>query len=85
MLGGFNSNVDCNGRTYHVQTEDKAGNGRFETLVYLDGAILATDSLPYGMESGGMSGLDQLRQKMVEHHREMVRRVATGEFDPADH
>jgi len=85
MVGGFNSNVNCNGRMYHVQTEDKGDvSGRFETLVYLDGAILATNSFPYGGMPEGMNGRDHLRQVMVEHHREMIRRVETGEFAPAD-
>jgi hypothetical protein len=84
MLGGFNSNVNCNGRTYHVQTEDKGDvSARFETLVYLDGAVLASNSFPYGGTPQGMTGRDQLRRIMVEHHKDMVRRVETGEFAPA--
>ena len=81
MVGGCNSNVMRDGRTYHVQTEDKGdGGGRFETLVYLDGEILASNSHPYDGIPGGMSGRDHLRQLMMEHHQDMVRRVETGEF-----
>lgn len=81
MVGGFNSNVIRDGRTYHVQTEDKGGDdGRFETLIYLDGEILASNSQPYDGLPGGMSGRDHLRRMMVEHHQDMVRRVETGEF-----
>jgi len=81
MVGGFNSNVVREGRIYHVQTEDKGGDqGRFETLVYLDGAILASDTYPYGAIPPGMSGRDRLREMMVEHHREVVRKVETGEL-----
>jgi hypothetical protein len=81
MVGGCNSNVSLNGRTYHVQTEDKGvESGRFETLVYLDGAILASDSQSYDGIPGGMTGRDHLRRIMVEHHRAMVRKVETGEF-----
>lgn len=81
MVGGFNSNVIRDGRTYHVQTEDKGGDrGRFETLVYLDGAILASNSHLYDAIPEGMPGRDHLRRLLVEHHRDMVRRVETGEF-----
>lgn len=81
MVGGCNSNVSKDGRTYHVQTEDKGGErGRFETLVYLDGAILVSDTCPYDGIPGGMTGRDHLRRIMVEHHQDMIRRVETGEF-----
>ena len=81
MVGGYNSNVVRDGRTYHVQTEDKGGApGRFETLVYLDGAILASTSHPYEVIPEDLSGLDRLRELMVEHHRDVVRRVETGEL-----
>jgi len=81
MVGGCNSNVVRDGRTYHVQTEDKGDDaGRFETLVYLDGAILASTSLPYRGLTGDLTGREQLRRLMVEHHREVIRQVETGEF-----
>lgn len=81
MVGGFNSNVVRDGRTYHVQTEDKGGaQGRFETLVFLDGAILASTSHPYEAIPDGLPGRDRLRELMVEHHRDVVRRVEDGEL-----
>jgi hypothetical protein len=84
MVGGCNSNVVRDGRTYHVQTEDKGGDaGHFETLVYLDGAILASKSMPYQGVTGELTGRDQLRRLMIEHHREVIRQVVTGEFVPS--
>jgi len=81
MVGGCNSNVVRDGRTYHVQTEVKGGGaGRFETLVYLDGAVLASKSRRYDGLPGGVTDRDHLRRMMVEHHREMIRMVETGAF-----
>ena len=81
MVGGYNSNVEHDGRTYHVQTEDKGGvKNCFETLVYLDGAILASTKRPYGGVPEGMPGRDHLRRLMVEYHQEVVRQVESGEI-----
>jgi len=48
MVTGFNTDVEHEGRVYHVQTEDKGtGNPIIETLIYMGGEILAARRSSY--------------------------------------
>ena len=43
MITGFNTDVEYDGRTFHVQTEDRGQrNPVVESLVYSGGEIVAT-------------------------------------------
>jgi hypothetical protein len=48
VISGFNTDVEFDGVTYHVQTEDKGLSSRFIlSLVYDRGTILASRRVPY--------------------------------------
>lgn len=48
MLTGFNTDIEFEGVTYHVQTEDRRGtNPLIESLVYVKGEILAARRTAY--------------------------------------
>ena len=58
MITGFNTDVEYNGRIYHVQTEDRgSSNPVIESLVYAGGEVLASVRTPYdGTQGGGPDG-----------------------------
>lgn len=48
VLTGYNTDIDFEGTTYHVQTEDKGrSNPHIESLVYARGEILYSKRTPY--------------------------------------
>ena len=48
VLTGYNTDIDHDGMTYHVQTEDKGrSNPHIESLVYARGEILYSKRTPY--------------------------------------
>jgi len=79
VLTGYNTDIDFEGVTYHVQTEDRGGgNPLIESLVYVGGEILAARRTEYrnlldvGAEMGSI-------QTLMEHqHRAIVEAIRAG-------
>jgi hypothetical protein len=79
LLTGYNTDIDFEGVTYHVQTEDRGGgNPLIESLVYVGGEILAARRTEYrnlldvGAEKGAI-------QSLMEHqHRAIVDAIKNG-------
>jgi len=83
MITGYNTDVEYNGRIYHIQTEDKGvSNPVIESLVYVGGEILASRRTPYSELPGG--GLDKnvIGEKLEAQHHRMIMNVRQGKFDP---
>lgn len=82
MLTGYNTDIDYDGVTYHVQTEDRGGgNPLIESLVYVGGEILAARRTEYknlldvGAEKGAI-------QSLMEHqHRAIVEAIKNGRIN----
>lgn len=79
MLTGFNTDIEFEGVTYHVQTEDRRGtNPLIESLVYVKGEILAARRTPYrnlldaGAESPAVQAL------MERQHFTIVEAIRRG-------
>lgn len=73
MLIGYNTNVNYKGKTYHVQTEDSGPvNPQIVTLLYYQGAILASKKMNYAHLLGQPDLEDKLRNLMKQQHREMI-------------
>lgn len=85
MLIGYNTNVKYRGKTYHVQTEDSGPtNPQIVTLLYHQGAILASKKTNYAHLLGQPDLEEKLRNLMKQQHREMMmelKRIAGGERD----
>lgn len=82
MLTGFNTDIDHDGTTYHVQTEDRgSGNPLIESLVYVRGEILATRRTEYKnlLDAGGDSTL--IKTLMERQHRAIVDAIRAGRID----
>jgi len=82
MVPGFNHNVRYKGEIFHVQTEDSGvAAPHIVTLLYRGGVILASKKTNYAdiikIENLGAV----IQELMKEQHKEMMRRLKSGEFD----
>lgn len=82
MVTGFNTDVEHDGRVYHVQTEDKGvDNPIIETLVYRGGEILAAvrssyaDLKPKGFEDAAIAA------RIETQHNKVLLDVRAGKFE----
>lgn len=84
MMTGFNTDVDFEGRVFHVQTEDKgADNPMVESLVYTGGEIITSRRSSYRdlQQSPEYSDAELLR-RMESQHQAIIREIMSGRFDP---
>jgi hypothetical protein len=84
MITGYNTDVEFDGRIFHVQTEDKGReNPMVESLVYSGGEILTTRRLPYEDLAGSTEYSEEAVMKLMEgQHQELLREIRNGKFDP---
>lgn len=84
MITGFNTDVEYDGRVYHVQTEDKGrGNPVVESLVYVGGEILTSRRESYRDVLDDPAFDEQaLQDRMEAQHQRMIRDIRNGRFDP---
>jgi hypothetical protein len=82
MVVGFNHNFRYKGEVFHVQTEDGGLNTtNIITLLYRGGTILARQKTSYA-DISKVDNLDKaVEELMKEQHKEMLKRLKTGEFD----
>ena len=82
MITGYNTDVECDGVVYHVQTEDKGiDTPLMLSLVYLDGAILASKRTPY--DDLVASGFDQaiLAKRLQRQHKLICAAIRAGRIE----
>ncbi|MEO5857596.1 MAG: hypothetical protein ABIR33_01475 [Pyrinomonadaceae bacterium] len=83
MITGFNTDVEFEGTTYHVQTEDK-GLARpvIMSLIYDRGTILASKRTPYDdlVKSGSVDDL-VLAERLNKQHRVICAAVKGGRLE----
>jgi hypothetical protein len=84
MITGFNTDVEYQGRTFHVQTEDSGiKNPVVESLIYVGGEILVSRRAPYHQLIHSESFSELLVQKLMEHqHQALIREILAGKVDP---
>lgn len=83
MITGFNTDVEFEGKTYHVQTEDK-GLARpvIMSLIYDRGTILASKRTPYDdliIDDDVDEGI--LAERLNKQHRVICAAVKAGRID----
>lgn len=82
MITGFNTDVDFEGRVFHVQTEDRGqGNPVVETLIYCGGEIIAQRSTSYDDLTQAAEVEDEILQRMENQHQAMIRQILNGKFE----
>ena len=82
MITGYNTDVEYNGVTYHVQTEDKGLQTPFIlSLVYVGGEILAAKRSPYDDLIAG--GFDEklLINRLERQHKLICAAVHAGRIE----
>lgn len=82
MITGFNTDIDHEGTTYHVQTEDKGLETPFIlSLVYVGGAILASKRTPY--EDLLAKGFDEkvLIERLQRQHKLICAAIRAGRIE----
>ena len=81
MITGFNTDVEYNGVTFHVQTEDKGvENPVIESLIYKGGEILVSRKLPYSKVLENGYDEKAVIKLMEDQHRQMIDEVRRGMF-----
>lgn len=86
MITGYNTDVDFQGRVYHVQTEDRGRTQPVvESLVYCGGEIIASRRTPYAEKLDAGHCSEEIVQGIVdEQHQRLIREIRNGKFD-TDH
>ncbi len=82
MITGFNTDIEYEGVTYHVQTEDKGiATPLILTLIYDRGTILASKRSPY--EDLLISGFDEkvLTERLKKQHKLMCGAIRAGRLE----
>jgi len=82
VITGFNTDIEFQGVTYHVQTEDKGvGTPLILSLVYDGGTILASKRSPY--EDLILEGFDEkiLAERLSKQHTLICAAIRAGRID----
>ncbi len=84
MVTGFNTDVEYDGKVFHVQTEDKGlGNPKVESLVYAKGEIITSRRSSYEDIAGTPRfSEDEVLRRMEAQHQALIREIQSGKFDP---
>jgi hypothetical protein len=82
LITGFNTDVEHDGVTYHVQTEDKGVKSPLIlSLVYVGGTILASKRTPY--DDLLVEGFDEnkLAERLQRQHKLICAAIHTGRIE----
>jgi hypothetical protein len=84
MITGFNTDVNYEGRVFHVQTEDKGlDNPVVESLVYTGGEIITSRRTSYGdLARSAEYSEAEVARRMEGQHQAIIREILSGRFDP---
>ena len=82
VITGFNTDIEYNGVTYHVQTEDKGVNTPLIlSLVYDRGTILASKRSPYDDLLNGEFDEQQLAERLQKQHHLICAAIKAGRIE----
>ena len=82
MISGFNTEIQVDGETFHLQTEDKGiENPIVETLVYKGGGeIIASRRTSYRELIGEGYSTDKIVELMRKQHKEILLAIKNKTF-----
>ncbi len=82
MIGGFNSEVEHRGTTFHVQTEDKGrSNPVIDSLVYVGGQVVVSMREEYDDLIEVDAPDEEIAERMDRQHKVMIAAITSGRFD----
>jgi hypothetical protein len=82
VIAGFNTDIECAGTVYHVQTEDKGAPHRvIMSLVYNKGTILASKRESYADMAARDFNEKELKARVDRQHKLICAAVKAGRID----
>ena len=82
LITGYNTDVEFDGIVYHIQTEDKGvEHPIILSLVYVDGAILASKRSPYDDLIVGGFDAEILTRRLQRQHKLICAAVRAGRIE----
>jgi hypothetical protein len=83
MITGYNSNIELEGKAFHVQTEDKGlDNPVVETRVYRGGQVVATVLTSYAdLADSPDYTQDRILRRMQEQHQSLIEDLQMGRLE----
>ena len=82
MISGLNTDIQYNGKTYHIQTEDGGTpNPVITTHLFQAGAIQSMRKSSYKDILKSDSLKEIVRDMMKEQHKSVIRELISGKFD----
>ena len=79
MITGFNTDVQHEGKVYHVQSEDRGqGNPVLESLVYVGGTIVAKKLTPYAEQLSQGADEQLIAGLLKRQHQVIIAAIKTG-------
>jgi hypothetical protein len=82
MRTGFNDNVESEGRTYHVQTEDVSDRDEIVSQVFLEGQVMHTYRVSYAEWKGETGWEQRVADQARRQHTLMVAAAMRGRVAP---
>jgi len=84
VITGFNTDVQYEGRVFHVQTEDKGlDNPVVESLVYTGGETITSRRTAYtDLARSSDYSEAEVARRMESQHQAIIREILSGRFDP---
>jgi hypothetical protein len=82
MPTGFNDNVESEGRTYHVQTEDVSDRDEIVSQVFLEGQVMHTYRVSYAEWKGEAGWEQRVTDQARRQHTLMVAAAMRGRVAP---
>ena len=81
MVTGINSDIDYNGKLYHVQTEDGGiNNPIILTRIFCSGVLVTTRKTSY-VYLLDMDGFKEVVENLMrEQHNEMIQEIQNGKM-----
>jgi len=81
MLVGYNTNITYKDTVYHIQTEDNGQkNPVILTLLYSQGAILASKKTSYAHIVNDLDFKEKARDIMKKQHKVMIKELLAGKY-----
>lgn len=82
MVTGFNTDVQYDGRTFHVQTEDNGQeNPYFESLIYVGGTIIARKRTPYKEQLRQGANEETIASLIKRQHQVVIAAIKAGRIE----
>jgi hypothetical protein len=81
MLSGINTDIEYNGKIYHVQTEDGGHQSPvIVTHLFAGGAILSSRKVSYADVLKSGPNPDVIREMMKEQHQAMIKSLSSDQL-----